>query len=328
MLSLIVPFFNEEETVGVFFEKTLPILNSIGRKYEIICIDDGSTDATLDRLRQISQHNTNVRVISFSRNFGKEIALAAGFDHASGDAAIVIDSDLQDPPEIIPEMINKWKEGFEVVYGIRNRRDGDGFFKRITAGWFYKLYNKLGNISIPENAGDFRLLDRKVLEALKKVREHTRFTKGLYSWAGFKQTGIYFDRPERVAGTTKWNMWKLWNFALDGITSFSTIPLRVWLYIGSFISLFSFIYGSFLVTRTLIYGADVPGYASIMVAVLFFGGTQMITLGVIGEYLGRVYKEVQQRPLYIVKEDTKNKLRPNKNTSEINKEKEKVFFTE
>lgn len=302
MLSLIVPFYNEEETVHLFFDAVTPIMKSLKMPYEILCIDDGSSDTTLAELKAVSKKHKEVRIISFSRNFGKEVALAAGFDHAEGDAVVIIDSDLQDPPELIPEFVKKWQEGFEVVYGIRNKRDGDGFFKRLTAGWFYSLYNKLGHIHIPENAGDFRLLDKKVVDVLKQVRERTRFTKGLYSWAGFRQTGLYFDRPERVAGTTKWNFWKLWNFALDGITSFSTLPLRVWLYVGVVISMLSFVYGSFLVIRTLVQGVDVPGYASLMVAILFFGGIQMITLGVIGEYLGRVYKEVKGRPLYVVKE--------------------------
>jgi glycosyltransferase involved in cell wall biosynthesis len=310
MLSIIVPFYNEEETVSLFFDAITPVMKALKMPYEILCIDDGSHDQTLPKLKEIAQQREGIRVVSFSRNFGKEVALAAGFDHARGDAIIIIDSDLQDPPAVIPELVATWQQGYDVVYGIRKKRDGDSFFKRLTAGWFYKLYNKLGSIHIPENAGDFRLLDRKVVNVLKQIPERTRFTKGLYSWAGFRQTGIYFDRPERVAGTTKWNFWKLWNFALDGITSFSTVPLRIWLYVGIAVSALGFGYGAFLVTKTLIEGVDVPGYASLMVAILFFGGLQMMTLGVIGEYLGRIYKEVKGRPLYIVKEEAASKKQP------------------
>jgi glycosyltransferase involved in cell wall biosynthesis len=241
-------------------------------------------------------------VINLSRNFGKEIALTAGLDHAAGQAIIPIDADLQDPPELIGEMIAKWREGYDVVYCTRRSREGETWLKRFTADYFYRIIGHLSQVTIPSNTGDFRLLDRRVVEALKQMPERNRFMKGLFAWVGFKQTALYFDRNPRFRGDTKWNYWKLWNFALDGITSFSLLPLKVWSYVGSIISLLSLLYAIYLVLRTLILGIDLPGYASLMVAILFLGGIQLIGLGVLGEYLGRVYEEVKNRPLYLVRE--------------------------
>ncbi len=301
-ISVVVPLYNEEENIDYLFTRLLSVLDKLETSYEIVCVNDGSKDNTLKRL--VDHHNQNpvIKVINLSRNFGKEIALTAGIDYANGAAIIPIDADLQDPPELIEELVAKWREGYDVVYATRRSRQGETWLKRFTANGFYKTISKMTSVAIPANTGDFRLLDRKVVEAIKKIPERTRFMKGLFAWVGYKQTSVMFDREPRAAGTTTWNYWKLWNFAIDGITSFSLVPLKVWSYIGLFISFISLLYASFLVIRTLILGIDVPGYASLMVAVLFFGGIQLITLGVIGEYLGRVYEEVKGRPLYFVRE--------------------------
>lgn len=302
ILSIIVPLYNEDQGIDYLFERLLNVLNNLEMSFEIICVDDGSKDDTLEKLITYSNQNTNIKIISLSRNFGKEIALTAGLDLACGAAIIPIDADLQDPPERIVEMIEKWKEGYEVVYAVRKSRQGENFLKRFTAYTFYKIIGFLSGVPIPPNTGDFRLLDRKVVEALKKMPERSRFMKGLFAWVGFKQTAIFFHREPRLKGKTSWNYWKLWNFAIDGITSFSLLPLKVWSYLGFCVSFISLIYASFLIIRTLIFGIDVPGYASVMVSVLFLGGIQLLSLGIFGEYLGRIYEEVKQRPLYLVRE--------------------------
>jgi len=300
LTSIIVPMKNESAGLKTLFDRLFPILEPLG-KYEIICIDDGSTDNTLELLRAESLSNSRIKALSLSRNFGKEAALTAGLEAATGDIIIPIDADLQDPPELIPEMIAKWKEGYKVVLATRKSRD-ESWMKRKSAEGFYNVMGRLGTVKIPKNTGDFRLMDRAVVEAIKQLPERTRFMKGLFAWAGFPTTTIYFDRPQRFAGKTNWNYWKLWRFALDGIFSFTTFPLKIWTYIGVIISLLSFIYGSWMIIRTLIYGVDVPGYASIMAVMLFLGGIQLISLGIIGEYIGRIYRETKQRPLYIIKE--------------------------
>lgn len=301
-ISIVVPMYNEESNINYFFEKLESILQEITTNYEIICVNDGSRDNTIELLIQHNQRNYLIKVINLSRNFGKEIALTAGIDYASGDAVIPIDADLQDPPELIKDLISKWQEGYDVVYATRTSRQGESWVKRFTANSFYRVIGKMTHIPIPPNTGDFRLMDRRVVEALKQMPERTRFMKGLFAWVGFKQTAIIFERQPRFQGKTSWNYWKLWNFALDGILSFTLIPLKVWSYIGLVISLISLLYASFLVIRTIILGIDIPGYASIMVAVLFLGGIQLISLGIIGEYLGRIYEEVKQRPLYLVRD--------------------------
>ena len=301
-ISVVVPLYNEAENIDFLFARLTQTLDSLKTSYEIVCINDGSRDATLDLLVDYHHKNPQIKVINLSRNFGKEIALTAGIDYANGAAVIPIDADLQDPPELIAELITKWREGYDVVYATRRSRQGETWLKRFTAGAFYKVIDKMTVVPIPSNTGDFRLLDRKVIEAIKKLPERNRFMKGLFAWVGYKQTSVLFDREPRAKGTTTWNYWKLWNFALDGITSFSFVPLKVWSYVGLFISFLSLVYALFLIARTIILGIDVPGYASLMVAVLFFGGIQLITLGVIGEYLGRVYEEVKGRPLYFVRE--------------------------
>ncbi|WP_013323630.1 glycosyltransferase family 2 protein [Gloeothece verrucosa] len=301
-LSIVVPLYNEAPNINKLFERLLWTLNSLNITYEIVCVDDGSRDKTLERLREYHFRHPEIKVVALSRNFGKEIALTAGIDHAQGRAVIPIDADLQDPPELIEQLMAKWREGYEVVYAKRRVRQGETWFKRFSANAFYRVIERLSSIAIPRDTGDFRLLDRRVVEALKQLPERTRFMKGLFAWVGFKQTYILYDRLPRYKGQTKWNYWKLWNFALDGITSFSLVPLKVWSYLGLILSLLAFAYASFLIARTLIFGIDVPGYASLMVTVLFIGGVQLISLGVIGEYLGRIYEEVKQRPLYLVRE--------------------------
>lgn len=302
VLSIVVPMHNEQANLDNLFERLVTVLNRLNLAYEIVCIDDGSRDLTLPLLVKYHHADERIKIISFSRNFGKEIALTAGIDYASGDAVIPIDADLQDPPELIEALIAKWREGFDVIYATRRSRLGESWLKRLTAGGFYRIIGRISSITIPPDTGDFRLLDRRVVDALKELSERTRFMKGLFAWVGFRQTSILFDRDQRFRGHSSWNYWRLWNFAVDGITSFSLLPLKVWSYIGIGLSLLAFLYATFLVIRTLIVGADMPGYASLMVAVLFLGGVQLITLGILGEYLGRVYEEVKSRPLYLVRD--------------------------
>ncbi|MEH1944086.1 MAG: glycosyltransferase family 2 protein [Nostoc sp.] len=301
-LSVVIPMYNEELNIDYLFERLLCVLARLKMKYEIVCVNDGSKDNTLKYLVEYHQCNPTIKVVNLSRNFGKEIALTAGIDYATGAAVVPIDADLQDPPELIEELIAKWREGYDVVYATRLSRQGETWLKRFTANAFYQIIARLSPIPIPCNTGDFRLLDRRVVNVLKQMPEQNRFMKGLFAWVGFKQTSILFERPQRYKGTTKWNYWRLWNFAIGGITSFSFIPLKVWSYIGLAFSLFSFLYASFMIIRTFLFGIVVPGYASLMVVVLFLGGVQLLSLGIIGEYLGRVYEEVKGRPLYVVRE--------------------------
>ena len=246
------------------------------------------------------QNFKNIRIINFSRNFGKEAALTAGLDKARGEAAIPIDVDLQDPPELIKELVARWREGYDVILAKRADRTSDSFAKRVSADLFYKLNGKISNVDIPNNVGDFRLMSKRVVEALKQLPENQRFMKGLFAWVGFKTTVIEYVREKREAGQSSFNGWKLWNFALDGITSFSTLPLRIWLYIGALVSFLSFLYGSFIILKTLIFGVDLPGYASLAVIMLFLGGIQLIGIGILGEYIGRIYSESKRRPSYII----------------------------
>lgn len=299
-LSIVVPMFNEEAVVDIFFERLEPIIGQLTSAYEIICVNDGSRDGTVSKVLAHRERDPRIKLIDLSRNFGKEQALTAGLMHTVGQAVIPIDADLQDPPEVILQFWEKWKEGFEVVCGVRSSRESDAFLKRFSSETFYSLYNKISDEHIVPDAGDFRLMDRKVVDALARLPERNRFMKGLFAWVGYKQACVTFERQPREAGTTKWNYWRLWNFALDGITSFSSLPLKVWSYLGLVISLFAFIYAGFLIVRTIVMGVDVPGYASIMVVVLFLGGIQLLTLGVIGEYVARIYQETKERPLYIV----------------------------
>ena len=301
-ISVVVPVYNEQENLDYLFQRLLGVLQGLGLIYEIICINDGSRDDTLKDLVDYHHRYPEIKIVNLSRNFGKEIALSAGLDYTQGKVVVIIDADLQDPPELIGELLGKWREGYDVVYATRRSRAGETWLKRFTAFGFYRVLNLLSEVAIPDNTGDFRLLDRRVVEALRQLPERNRFMKGLFSWVGYKQTAVMFDRPPRHRGSSSWNYWKLWNFALEGLTSFSFMPLKIWSYVGLAIAIPAVFYATYLILRTLIFGIDVPGYASLMVAVLFFGGIQLVTLGVIGEYLGRIYQEVKGRPLYFVRD--------------------------
>lgn len=301
-LSLVVPVFNEADSISPFINKINGVFSSQPDIHlEIVFINDGSSDSTLDNLIRAQSAYPNIKIIDLSRNFGKEAAITAGLEQSRGDAVVVIDVDLQDPPELIPSMIEKWREGYEVVLACRTNRDSDSWLKRASANGFYWIHNQLSNPKIPANVGDFRLMDRVVVEALKQLPETHRFMKGLFSWVGFKSTVINYSRPKREVGVSKFNGWKLWNFALEGLTSFSTEPLRIWTYIGLAVSIPSFLFAVFIAIRVLLSGVDVPGYASIMVAVTFLGGLQLIGIGVLGEYMGRTYMESKRRPNYIIR---------------------------
>ena len=299
-VSLVVAMFNEAQNIEAFLDRARAALAGV-ESWEIICVDDGSSDNGLGRLLQQRQRDPRIRIVELSRNFGKDIALTAGLDHAAGRAVIPIDADLQDPPELIPELVATWRQGYDVVYAKRRSRAADGWLKRTSARLFYGIFGALARTDMPRDTGDFRLLDRRVVDALAQLPERNRFMKGLFAWVGFRQTGILYDRQPRHGGTSKWNYWRLWNYALDGMAAFSTLPLRIWTYLGLAVALWALGYGLVVVGRTIVHGVDVPGYASVMVGILFFGGVQLITLGVLGEYIGRIYKEVKQRPLYLVR---------------------------
>jgi len=305
LLSVIAPAYNEQDVILKFHETLMNVLISLDLQYEVLYVNDGSRDNTFNILKDIQSSNPNVSIIDLSRNFGKEIALTAGLDFASGDAVVVIDTDLQDPPELIPDLICKMNEGYDVVYAKRTTREGESGFKKATSFLFYRFINKLSYIKIPSDTGDFRILSRRALDELNKLREHHRFMKGLFTWIGYPQTEIIYKRNQRVAGETKWHYWNLWNFALDGITSFSTKPLKISSYLGVSVAFISFCYVIYVIAQKLIFGNPVPGYPSLMVVILFLGGIQLMVLGVIGEYLARTFSEVKGRPLYIVKEYTK-----------------------
>ncbi len=302
-ISIIVPVYNEAEVLDEFFRRLFAVAASEALKeysFEIVCIDDGSTDATGEILHKYSQSDPRVKYITFSRNFGKDASLIAGLKYCSGCCAIPMDADLQDPPELIEKFVAKWREGYEVVCAVRSNRDSDSYLKRKTSELFYKFYNAVSDRSMPYNAGDFRLISRKVVNALMSLRERSVFMKGLFNWVGFRTCVVEYVRPPRASGRTKWDYWKLWNFALDGITAGTTLPLRIWTYVGSCTALLSLAYAFYIVVRTIVRGVDVPGYASLIVSILFFGSVQLIALGIFGEYIGRICTEVRGRPLYVV----------------------------
>ncbi|MGC8718847.1 MAG: glycosyltransferase family 2 protein [Thermodesulforhabdaceae bacterium] len=301
VLSLVVPMYNEEENVEVFYNRAKKVLDSMRITYEIVCVNDGSSDGTLEKLLAIRERDPCVKVIDFSRNFGKEIALTAGLDFAQGEAVIPIDADLQHPPEVIPELVAKWREGYEVVLATRSKREGDGWLKSLTAHLFYRLASRIMSVRLPSNTGDFRLMNRQVVNVLRQIRERNRFMKGIFAWAGFRSATVYYHVAPRHAGKTKWNYWKLWNFAIEGITSFSYVPLQIATYLGFIVAGFAFLYALVIVVKTLIFGKVVPGYASLMTVILFLGGVQLVCIGILGEYVGRIYHEVKARPLYVVR---------------------------
>ncbi|MFX4311437.1 glycosyltransferase family 2 protein [Enterobacter sp. 63] len=300
-ISLVVPVFNEEDTIPIFYKAVREFDGLQQFDVEIIFINDGSKDTTESIINTLAVADPLVKALSFTRNFGKEPALFAGLEHAEGDAIIPIDVDLQDPIEAIPHLINKWQCGADMVLAKRTDRTSDGRLKRKTAEWFYKLHNKISNPQIEENVGDFRLMSREVVDNIKKMPERNLFMKGILSWVGGKTDVVEYARAQRVAGQTKFNGWKLWNLALEGITSFSTFPLRMWTYIGLLVAGIAFIYGAWMIIDTLAFGNPVRGYPSLLVSVLFLGGVQLIGVGVLGEYIGRIYVEVKNRPRYVMK---------------------------
>lgn len=317
-LSVVVPVKDEEEAIGPFVAQVAAVLDGLSdpagepERWEILFIDDGSQDATLAAIITANLADPRIRAISLSRNFGKEAALSAGLEHAVGQVVIPIDVDLQDPPQVIAAMLARWREGYEVVYGVRRNRLTDSLPKRMTADLYYRAHNWLSMDKIPEHAGDFRLLDRKVVDVINRMPERNRFMKGLFAWSGFRQTSVEYDRVERKVGQTKFNYWKLWTLAIDGITSASTVPLRVWSYLGAGIALLSLLYAGVLLVRTMLFGIDVPGYASMMTAILFLGGMQLLSLGVLGEYVGRLLVEAKHRPIYVVRDEIGAPLVDNK----------------
>lgn len=301
-LSLVVPAYNEQEVLPEFHRRATAALQSLGLTYEIVYVNDGSGDATMQVLRGIQVQDCCAVVVSLSRNFGKEIALTAGLDHARGDAVVVIDADLQDPPELIGRLVDRWRDGHDVVYARRVRRDGETWLKRLTAHAFYRVIGGMSRVRIPEDTGDFRLLSRRAVEAVRSLREQHRFMKGLFAWVGYSQVAVDYERDPRAAGQTKWNYWKLWNFALEGITSFTIAPLKLATYVGLIIALTAFAFAGMIIFKTLMYGDPVRGFPTLMVTVLFMGGVQLLFIGVIGEYLGRIFNEAKGRPLYFVGE--------------------------
>jgi glycosyltransferase involved in cell wall biosynthesis len=301
-ISIVVPCFNEENNIENFYREIIQVLKKNDNYlFEIVFVDDGSRDNTLNELLEVVAKDNRFKVIELSRNFGKEAALTAGIDHATGDAVIPIDCDLQDPPELIEEMIEKWERGAEVVLAKRVDRSEDTIFKRKSAEFFYKVHNKLANVSIPNNVGDFRLMDRVVVSSINELRERQRFMKGIFSWVGFKTETIEYVRASRQEGDSKFSGWKLWNLALEGFTSFSTIPLRLWTYIGGIGVVLSLLYALFITIRTFVYGVDVPGYASLIVIFLFISSLQILSIGLLGEYIGRIYMETKHRPIYVMR---------------------------
>jgi glycosyltransferase involved in cell wall biosynthesis len=300
VFSVVAPVYNEEAGLEAFHTRLAATMEALGEPWEALYVNDGSTDASYVVMRMLHATKPHVSLLNLSRNFGKEIAITAGLDHARGQAVIVIDADLQDPPEVIPELVAGWRTGFDMVYARRRRRDGETWLKRTTATWFYRLMKHTGRVALPQDTGDFRLMSRRVVDAVVRMREQHRFMKGVFAWVGYPSMAVLYDRAPRHAGATKWTYWKLWNLALEGITSFTVMPLKVATYLGLVVAFLALIYFAYIVGLTLLYGNPVAGYPSLLAVVLFMGAVQMITLGIIGEYLGRVFNETKGRPLYLV----------------------------
>lgn len=299
-VTVVVPACNEGEAIRAFHGRLIQVLEGLDEAWAVLYVDDGSTDDTVSCIAEFRESDERVGLLRLSRNFGKELAITAGLDHATGDAVVVMDADLQDPPELLPDLLAEWKKGWDVVYGRRDAREGDPLVKRFTAHGFYRLMHQVSDTPIPEDVGDYRLMDRRVVNALGQLRERNRFMKGLFAWVGFRQRELPYRREARHAGSSKWSYWRLWNYALDGITSFTVAPLKVATYLGLITAFGAFLYGAWIIIKTLVYGADVPGYPSLMVVILFLGGVQLVALGIIGEYLGRLFMESKQRPLYLI----------------------------
>lgn len=309
-ISLIVPVYNEQATLELFYRAVRNEQSLRGLTVEILFVNDGSSDRSEAICADLAARDEWVTVINFSRNFGKEAALFAGLEYADGDAVVPIDVDLQDPIEVIALMVQRWREGADVVLAKRRDRSSDTRFKRWTASLYYRLHNRIASTHIEENVGDFRLLDRKVVAAIRQLPEQQLFMKGVLSWVGFSTEIVEYDRAPRVAGSSKFNLWRLWNLALDGITSFSTVPLRLWSYIGGLVSLFALGFALYMLVDKIIFGTDVPGYPSLMTTVLFLGGVQLIGIGILGEYVGRIYQETKHRPRYVVRKVQGRRRRP------------------
>jgi len=299
-LCVVVPCYNEAHALPLLQPRLTAALDNLDVTWQILYVDDGSTDATFALASAQAANDARISVIRLARNFGKELALTAALDHAEADAVVVLDADLQDPPELLATFLDRFREGYDVVYGVRRSRDGDSWLKRVTARAFYRVMGRLSATPVPHDTGDFRLLSRRAVLALRQLRERHRFMKGLFTWVGYRQIGVAYDREARAAGHSKFNYWRLWNFALEGVTSFSTVPLRAATYIGFVTALFAFAYGGWTIAKTLLWGEPVRGYPSLMAVMLMLGGVQLIALGLIGEYLGRLYAESKQRPLYLV----------------------------
>ena len=300
VFSVVVPVFNEAECLRAFHARLSRVMHALGEPWEVVYVNDGSRDGSLRVLEALRADDPACAVVNLSRNFGKEIAMTAGLDHARGEAVVIIDADLQDPPEVIPELVAAWRSGWDMAYAQRRVREGESWLKRATADAFYRLMTRVGGVRLPRNTGDFRLMSRRVVEALRQLPEHHRFMKGLFAWVGFPAIAVPYDRAPRLAGRTKFNYWKLWNFALEGITGFTVMPLKLATYVGLVTALFAALYGGHLIVVTLLYGNPVHGWPSLMAVTLFLGGVQLVTLGIIGEYLGRIFNETKRRPLYLV----------------------------
>jgi len=299
-ISVVAPAYNEQEVIEEFHSRVTAVLAGLGCDYEIVLVNDGSRDDTLAMMHTLRARDPHLTVVDLSRNFGKEIALSAGLDYTKGEVVVVLDSDLQDPPELIPQMLETWREGYEVVYGMRAEREGETWFKKLTARHFYRLIKKVSRVDIPKDTGDFRLMSRRAVEALSRLREEHRFMKGLFAWVGFPSKAMLYKRDARAAGCTKWNYWKLWNFAIEGITSFTVAPLKVSTYLGLLVAVLALAYAVFVIWKALVYSDPVRGYPSLMTVILFLGGVQLISVGLLGEYVGRIFNEVKRRPLYLV----------------------------
>ncbi|MGJ7922716.1 glycosyltransferase family 2 protein [Neobacillus sp. LXY-4] len=320
-ISILIPAYNEEEVLQQLYDRLNKVISTIPfYDFEILFVNDGSKDSTLQQIKSLREKDHNISYVNLSRNFGKETAMIAGLDYAAGDAVIIIDADLQDPPELIPEMIRYWEMGYDDVFAKRRSRAGESWLKKTTASTYYKILQKMTRIPIQKNTGDFRLLDRRCVEALKQIRETQRYTKGMFSWIGYNKKEILFDRDPRAAGETKWNYLKLMDLAIEGITSFTTTPLRISAMFGCVISFFAFVYIIWIISKTLLFGENVAGYPSLMTVILFLGGIQLISLGIIGEYLGRIFNETKNRPLYFVDEYNNEKvLNDRRNQNEISR---------
>jgi glycosyltransferase involved in cell wall biosynthesis len=302
VLSVLVPVYNEIDVLPEFHRRMTAVLRACVATYEVVYVNDGSSDGSLQWLQQLCADDPDVALVDLSRNFGKEVAMAAGLDHVRGEAVVVIDADLQDPPELIPRLLEQWRAGFDNVYARRRQRDGETWLKKASASWFYRLIGKLSRVAIPQDTGDFRLLSRRAVEALRALREQHRFMKGLFAWIGYPSIAVEYDRDPRLAGQTKFNYWKLWNFAIEGITSFTIAPLKLATYFGLLVAMLAFVAMAVLIAKTMLYGEPVKGYPSLMCVILFLGGIQLTALGMLGEYIGRMFNEVKGRPLYFTKQ--------------------------